>query len=262
MVEWTIYLATGAFAGLLAGLLGVGGGLVIVPVLVLGFATQGVAQEVQMHLAVGTSLATIIFTSLSSVAAHHRRGAVAWEVVRAMTPGIVLGALGGAVIARLLPPLSLRTLFGVFELMVALQIAWNLKPAPHRTLPGGLGLGGAGALIGTLSALLGIGGGTLTVPFLLWCNVTIQRAIATSAACGLPIAVAGATGFVIAGWHHPQLPAWSSGYLYWPALLGISAASVLFAPLGAHLAHHLPTLVLKRLFALLLLGLAWRMLRV
>ena len=259
-MEWLIYLATGAFAGLLAGLLGVGGGLIIVPVLALSFAAQGVADEVQMHLAVGTSLATIIFTSLSSVHAHHRRGAVAWSALRAMAPGIVVGALCGALVARWLPTLSLRYLFGAFELFVAVQMALSLKPAPHRGLPGKLGMSAAGAVIGSLSALVGVGGGTLTVPFLLWCNVTIQRAIATSAACGLPIAVAGAAGFVISGWDNAQLPAWSSGYLYWPALLGVATTSVLLAPLGARLAHNLPTAVLKQLFALLLLGLALRML--
>lgn len=260
MTEWLVYLATGAFAGLLAGLLGVGGGLIIVPILALSFAAQGVAGEVQMHLAIGTSLATIIFTSISSVTAHHRRGAVEWPVFHALTPGIVVGALLGALIARWLPTPSLRTLFGLFELFVALQMALNLKPASHRVLPGMLGMSSAGGVIGALSALVGIGGGTLTVPFLLWCNVTIQRAIATSAACGLPIAVAGAIGFVLSGWDNPHLPAASSGYLYWPALLGVVASSVLFAPLGAGLAHALPTAVLKRLFALLLLGLALRML--
>jgi uncharacterized membrane protein YfcA len=260
MSEWLLYPATGAFAGLLAGLLGVGGGLLIVPVLAFSFAAQGFPGEVQMHLAVGTSLATIIFTSISSIYAHHRLGAVAWPVFRAITPGIVLGALIGALLARLIPSLSLRTLFGVFELMVALQMALNLKPAAHRALPGGWGMGSAGVVIGALSALLGIGGGTLSVPFLLWCNVTMQRAIATAAACGLPIAIAGAVGFVLAGWGQPQLPAWSTGYLYWPALLGIVAASILVAPLGARLAHRLPAALLKRLFALLLLGLALRML--
>ncbi len=259
-MEWLIYLATGAFAGVLAGLLGVGGGLIIVPVLALSFAAQGVANEVIMHLAVGTSLATIIFTSLSSVYAHHRRGAVAWSALGSLAPGILVGALCGALVARWLPTLSLRYLFGIFELVVALQMALSLKPAPHRGLPGRWGMSGAGAVIGSLSALVGVGGGTLTVPFLLWCNVTMQRAIATSAACGLPIAVAGTAGFMISGWNNEQLPAWSSGYLYWPALLGVAAASVLLAPLGARLAHSLPTAVLKQLFALLLLGLALRML--
>lgn len=260
MIEWLIYLATGAFAGLLAGLLGVGGGLIIVPVLALSFTAQGFANEVQMHLAVGTSLATIIFTSLSSVYAHHRRGAVEWPAFRTMAPGIMLGALLGAVIAHWLPTIAMRYLFGLFELFVALQMALSLKPAPHRALPGNWGMSGAGVVIGLLSALVGVGGGTLTVPFLLWCNVVIRRAIATSAACGLPIAVAGAVGFMITGWNESQLPEWSSGYLYWPALLGVVTASVLFAPLGARLAHSIPSLVLKRLFALLLLGLGLRML--
>lgn len=260
MTEWLLYLATGSFAGVLAGLLGVGGGLIIVPILALSFAASGIAEAVQMHLAVGTSLATIIFTSLSSVRAHHRRGAVEWAIVRALAPGIVAGALFGAIIARWLPSTSLRYLFGAFELFVAVQMALSLKPAPHRGLLGRWGMGAAGATIGTLSALVGVGGGTLTVPFLLWCNVTIQRAIATAAACGLPIAVAGAAGFVLSGWGHAQLPPLSSGYLYWPALLGVSTASVLAAPLGARLAHSLPTPLLKRLFALLLLALALRML--
>ena len=259
-MAWLIYLATGAFAGLLAGLLGVGGGLIIVPVLALSFAAQGMADEVIMHLAVGTSLATIIFTSLSSLYAHHRRGAVLWSAFAAMTPGIVLGALCGALMARWLPTLSLRYLFGAFELFVALQMALTLKPSAHRALPGRWGMSAAGAVIGAASALVGVGGGTLSVPFLLWCNVTIQRAIATSAACGLPIAVAGAAGFVISGWGNAQLPEGSSGYLYWPALLGVACASVLMAPLGARLAHSLPTTRLKQLFALLLLGLALRML--
>ncbi len=259
-MEWLIYLTTGSFAGLLAGLLGVGGGLIIVPVLALSFAAQGMADEVVMHLAVGTSLATIIFTSLSSVYAHHRRGAVLWSAFVAMTPGIVLGALGGALMARWLPTLSLRYLFGAFELFVALQMALSLKPAAHSGLPGRWGMSAAGAVIGGASALVGVGGGTLSVPFLLWCNVTIQRAIATSAACGLPIAVAGTAGFMISGWGNTQLPAGSSGYLYWPALFGVAGASVLLAPLGARLAHSLPTARLKQLFALLLLGLALRML--
>ncbi|MDH5785896.1 MAG: sulfite exporter TauE/SafE family protein [Chromatiales bacterium] len=259
MNEWLIYLATGAFAGTLAGLLGVGGGLIIVPILALTFAAQGVNPEIQMHLAIGTSLATIIFTSLSSVYAHHKHGAVEWPIFRAITPGIIIGALAGAFIARAIPTLSLRTLFGLFELFVAVQMALSLKPAAHRGLPGRVGMSGAGIVIGAISALVGIGGGTLTVPFLLWCNVTIQRAIATSAAVGLPIAVGGATGFVLSGWGHHKLPEWSSGYLYWPALLGIVMASTLFAPLGATLAHRLPTVLLKRLFALLLFALALRM---
>jgi uncharacterized membrane protein YfcA len=260
MGEWLAYGVLGAFAGGLAGLLGVGGGLVIVPVLALLFHHAGIAPSVLMHLAIGTSLATIVFTSLSSVWAHHRRGAVRWEVFVALTPGIVVGALAGAWLADRLPSANLRTVFGLFELAVALQMGLNLRPSPQRRLPGRLGMGLAGGGIGTLSALVGIGGGTMTVPFLQWCNVPMRQAVATSAACGLPIAVAGAVGFLLAGQGEVELPAASSGYIYWPAFFGIVAMSMLFAPLGARLAHALPAPLLKRFFAAFLLLLALRML--
>jgi uncharacterized membrane protein YfcA len=255
-----VYGGLGAFAGVLAGLLGVGGGLVIVPVLALLFQRTGMAPPVIMHLAVGTSLATIVFTSLSSIWAHHRRGAVLWPVFARLLPGIIAGALLGALIADRIPSDRLRLVFGLFELTVALQMWLSLRPSPHRALPGRAGMGMAGGVIGAVSAVVGIGGGTMTVPFLQWCNVPMRQAVATSAACGLPIAVAGAVGFVATGWEEALLPAWSSGYLYWPAFVGIVAASVLFAPLGARLAHRLPAAHLKRFFALFLALLAARML--
>ncbi len=260
MNEWLTYIALGAFAGVLAGLFGVGGGLVIVPVLAWLFLHQGMNPEVIMHLAIGTSLATIVFTSISSVYAHHRRGAVQWQAFAQLAPGIVLGAWLGAVIADNMPSTNLRVIFGVFELLVASQMGFGLKVSPHRTLPGRVGMGIAGGVIGTISAIVGIGGGTMTVPFLQWCNVEMRKAVATSAACGLPIAVAGALGFVVSGWNEMGLPALSSGYLYWPALGGVVAASVLFAPLGARLAHALPAAQLKRWFALFLAFLGIRML--
>lgn len=260
MSGWLAYVGLGAFAGVLAGLLGVGGGLVIVPVLAVLFLNAGMSHSVIMHLAIGTSLATIVFTSLSSVWAHHRHGAVRWELFRALVPGILFGALLGSVLADSIPSDKLRIVFGLFELSVALQMGMNLRASPHRSLPGRLGMGGAGGIIGTVSALVGIGGGTMTVPFLQWCNVPMRQAVATSAACGLPIAVAGAIGFIATGWGERALPAGSSGYLYWPAFLGIVVASVLFAPLGARMAHRLPARQLKRFFALFLLFLALRML--
>lgn len=255
-----LYLAVGAFAGTIAGLFGVGGGLIIVPVLVFVFKGQGVSETVMVHLAVGTSLATIVFTSIASVRAHHQRGAVRWDIFRRLAPGIVAGALLGAAIADAMPTKVLRNFFGVFELSVAVYLWWNRQPAPHRGLPGVAGMGTAGGVIGTVSSILGIGGGTLTVPFLAWCNVHLREAVATSAACGLPIAVAGALGFVATGWNAPQLPAWSSGYVYWPAFTGIALASVVFAPLGAKLAHSLPVARLRRFFALFLAALGVRML--
>lgn len=260
MSEWMAYGGVGAFAGLLAGLFGVGGGLVIVPVLALLFARAGFPPEVLMHLAIGTSLATIVFTSISSVRAHHHHGAVRWELVWQLAPGIVVGAWLGAALADRLQGDSLRIVFGVFELLVALQMGFNWRASAQRQLPGRPGMGLAGGGIGAVSAVVGIGGGTLTVPFLQWCNVPMRQAVATSAACGLPIAVAGALGFVVSGWGHELLPPLSSGYLYWPAFAGVVCASVLFAPLGARLAHTIPAAQLKRFFAIFLAMLGLRML--
>jgi uncharacterized membrane protein YfcA len=254
------YVAIGAVAGVLAGLLGVGGGLVIVPTLVFAFRLQGFDDASVVHLAVGTSLATIVFTSISSVRAHHKRGAVMWPVVTRLAPGLIAGALLGAAIADQLPTPVLSRVFGVFELLVAAQMIRNLRPAPQRQLPGPPGMFAAGGVIGTVSAIIGIGGGTLTVPFLVWCNQDVRKAVATSSACGLPIALGGAVGFAIAGWNQATLPAWSAGFVYGPALLGVTLASVPFAPLGAWLAHALPTAQLKRIFALLLVALGVRML--
>ncbi len=255
-----VYLLVGAFAGLIAGLLGVGGGLIIVPVLVFVFQGQSVAAEVMVHLAIGTSLATIVVTSISSMRAHHRHGAVKWPVFRQLVPGIVVGALAGAAIAGLLPTKVLRTWFGIFELLVAVQIGFNFGVAPHRRLPGAAGMHLAGGIIGAVSSVVGIGGGTLTVPFLTWCNISIRQAVATSSACGLPIAIAGAIGFIATGWSEAGLPEWSSGYVYWPAFAGVAAASLLFAPLGAKLTHTLPVNVLRRFFAVFLAVLGVRML--
>lgn len=255
-----VYLLVGAIAGTIAGLLGVGGGLIIVPVLALLFQQWGFAGSVLMHLAIGTSLATIVVTAVSSMYAHHKHGAVDWTVFRQLTPGIVAGALAGAVVADFMSARALRLFFGVFEIAVAIQIGFQLMASPRRTLPGTVGMTAAGGVIGALSAVVGIGGGTLTVPFLVWCNITLRKAVATSSATGLPIAVAGAVGFVVTGWDAPQLPAWSSGYVYWPALTGIAAASVLFAPVGARLAHTLPVHVLRRFFAIFLAVLGVRML--
>ncbi len=255
-----IYLALGAFAGLIAGLFGVGGGLIIVPVLSLLFETQGMSGAVFVHLAIGTSLTTIVVTSVSSTWAHHRHGAVQWGMVRGLSVGIVIGALLGAVIAYVLPTRILRIVFGVFELAVAAQIGLNLMASAHRRLPGQPMLTVAGIVIGALSSVVGIGGGTLTVPFLAWCNVSIRRAVATASACGFPISLAGAVGFIVTGWGVTALPEWSTGYLYWPAFAGIAATSLLFAPFGARLAHRLPVNVLRRIFAGFLTILGVRML--
>ena len=263
-MELLAYLVTGAFAGIIAGLLGVGGGLLIVPVLAFLFSRAGFDAGVLMHLAVGTSLATIVFTSLSSVRAHHRHGAVRWPVFWQLTPGIIVGALLGAWLAGFFATDGLRLFFALFEIGVALQLAFGMKPRAHAAPGAAAGSawehGLAGTVIGAVSALVGIGGGTLSVPWLVWRGTPMRNAVATSAACGLPIAVAGAAGFVMRGWQLPGLPPYSAGFVHLPALLGIAATSILFAPLGARLAHRLPVPVLKRLFAIFLLALGIRML--
>lgn len=249
---FVIYLLLGAFAGTIAGLLGVGGGLIIVPVLVYLFTRQQLEPDVMVHLAIGTSLATIVFTAMSSVRAHHRRGAVHWDVFWKITPGIVLGALLGSVIAEWMPAQVLRRFFAIFEWLVAAQLLVGLRPRPGRKPPRFAGMAAVGGVIGCISSIVGIGGGSLTVPFLVWCNLRIQEAVATSSACALPIAIAGAAGFVMTGWGSPQLPAASLGYVYLPAFLGIVPASVLFAPVGAWLAHRLPAAALRQFFAIFL----------
>jgi uncharacterized membrane protein YfcA len=260
VTELLIYLLLGAVAGVLAGMLGVGGGLIIVPVVAAVLLHQGVDPGLVMPLALGTSLATIVLTSLSSVRAHHARGAVLWPTVARLAPGIVLGAWLGAWVAHGLRGDALRIIFGLFALAVAAQMALNVKPSAHRQLPGTTGTGAAGGVIGFVSAIVGIGGGSLTVPFLLDCNVAMRNAVGTSAACGLPIALAGAAGFIWNGWGVAGLPAGSLGYLYLPAFGGVAAASMLFAPLGARLAHRLPADRLKRIFAVLLAFIGLRML--
>lgn len=248
-----VYLILGACAGVLAGLFGVGGGMIIVPVLVYSFAIQGFAPEALTHMAVGTSLATIAFTSINSIRAHHKRGAVRWPLVRWLALGIVGGALIGALTAALLSGSALQKIIGVFAIVMSIQMTFDFTPKAVRAEPGKPALASAGVIIGWASAIFGIGGGSLTVPFLVWRSVPIQQAVATSAACGLPIAVAGSLSFIWTGWTTAELPPWSLGYVYLPALLGIALTSVFFAGYGARLAHRLPQRVLKRLFALLLL---------
>lgn len=253
MTAWGWYLAIGAVAGVLAGLLGVGGGLVIVPALVFVFHQQGLPADWVPHLALGTSLASIVFTSLSSCRAHHRAQNVDWGVVRHISPGIVLGTLCGSLLAAQLSPVFLKVFFVVFATLVSIQMGFGLRPPARGALPGWPGMGLAGGVIGAVSSWVGIGGGSLSVPFLSWCQVPLKRAIGTSSAIGLPIALAGAVGYVLAGWGKPGLPAASLGLVYLPALAGIVLTSVLCAPLGAYWALKAPVAALKRGFALLLL---------
>lgn len=252
MSIYLIYLAVGAFAGLLAGLFGVGGGLIIVAALVMAFKSLGVSPDVLVHLAVGTSLATIIPTSISSSYAHHQKQGVLWSWFKFIAIGMIAGSFFGAYMASKMSGFALQKIIGIFVLLVAAQMILKLQPSPRKKVPAKGVLVSAGGIIGWASAIFGIGGGTLSVPFLVWCGAAMRQAAGTSAALGFPIAVFGAFGYLVNGYNQPFLPSHSLGYIYLPALIGITLASVPTARLGAKLAHYLPELVLKRLFALML----------
>ncbi|NWG30222.1 MAG: sulfite exporter TauE/SafE family protein [Rhodocyclaceae bacterium] len=254
------YLLLGAVAGFFAGLLGVGGGAIMVPVLALMFTAQGFPEGHLMHLALGTSMAAIVFTSISSLRAHHAHGAVRWPIVKTITPGILLGTFAGAQLASLIPTRPLAIFFTAFMSYVAFQMLANIKPKPSRQLPGSFGMFLVGGGIGAISALVAIGGGSLSVPFMTWCNVKMHEAIGTSAAIGFPIALAGTAGYLVGGWSASGLPAWSFGYVYLPALATCVAASWLTAPFGAKAAHRLPVATLKKIFAGVILLLLAKML--
>lgn len=249
-------LVLGAFTGFLAGLLGIGGGMLMVPFMTWVLSTQGVPPQHVVKMAIATSLATICFTSIASVRAHHRRGAVLWPVAKRLAPGIVLGALLGAQVATALPSRALAILFALFVGFSATQMLLDRKPAPSRQLPGRGGLLAAGGVIGALASLVGAGGAFVSVPFMSWCNVKIHNAVATSAALGFPIAAAGTLGYVMAGWSLTDIPPGAVGFIHLPALLTLSAASVLTAPFGARTAHAMNMRQLRRVFAALLFGLA------
>lgn len=255
-----LYSAVGAVAGLLAGLLGIGGGLVIVPILLFCFHWQEMPEVLMMHMALGTSLASVVFTSVSSFRSHHKRGAVYWPVVRRIVLGIFTGTFLGSCVAARMSGNFLKGFFVIFLYYVAVQMILDKKPKASRQLPGKLGMFGAGNVIGAVSSLVGIGGGALSVPFMTWCNMTLHHAIGTSAAIGFPIAIAGTIGYIYNGVGHEGFPAYSFGFVYLPALFGIVLASVLTAPLGVRLAHSLPVSKLKRVFAILLLVVGTKML--
>lgn len=247
------YLLLGAFAGILAGLFGIGGGLIIVPVLVFTYHAQGVSPDIITHLALGTSLPTMIFTGFSSLRVHKQAGAVDWLIIRRLAVGMLVGAWLGGMTANLLSASTLNVIIGCFAWTMAVQMGLNLRPKAERRLPGPVGTGIAGTVIGWMSALFGIGGGSLTVPYLSWNSVPMRNAVAASAACSIPIALAGSLSYLYAGWGHAGLPEWSLGFIYLPALLGIILTSTLFARIGARLAHRLPPQRLKQAFAMLML---------
>lgn len=251
----------GIGSGFLAGLLGIGGGMVMVPFLTILLGQRGVAPDLAVKMAIATSMATIIFTSVSSVRAHHRRGAVRWDIVKRLSPGIVVGSLAGSLgVFALLKGTALAVFFALFVGFSATQMFLDKRPAPTRQMPGTGGQFAAGGVIGFISGLVGAGGGFISVPFMAWCNVAIHNAVATSAALGFPIAVANVAGYILSGTAVQGLPAGAFGYIWLPALVVIAACSVFTAPLGARAAHSLPVKKLKRAFASVLYLLAAYML--
>lgn len=261
MIEWWwAYLLLGGFVGFFGGLLGIGGGAAMVPVLAFIYAAKGFAPGQVVHLALGTSVATIIFTSAASVRSHHLRGAVHWVAWRRMLPGVVAGTFAGALLASRLDARLLTVVFTILIYALATQMLVDVKPVPSGRLQGVAVMSAVGGLIGFISSLSATGGASLTVPFLVKRNISIHHAIGTASAVGWPLAVAGTLGYVLAGWAGPELPEWSAGFVYLPALAWIVAASVAMAPVGARIAHRTPGRTLKRVFAVVLYLLATNML--
>lgn len=250
------FLMIGLLAGYLAGFLGIGGGFVVVPALTWLFLQDPITAPFAIHMAIGTSLATMLVTSLSSIAAHHRKQAIRWPLVRRLTPGLLLGAVLGAVLADYLQPEVLVRVVGVFAVLAGLQLILARAPIGEKPLPGRIGVGAVGLVIGTVSSLIGIGGGALTGPWQLWHGIRAQNAVATSAACGYPIAIAGTASFLLLGLDG-GLPDSALGYINLPAFAGIALASAVAAPLGAATVHRLQPLTVKRAFGgfLVLVGL-------
>jgi len=262
--EFTLILTLvllGLTTGFLAGLLGIGGGMIMVPFVTAILSGRGVSPELAIKMAIATSMTTIVFTSVSSVLSHHKRGAIRWDLVRGLAPGIILGAaIASLGVFAILKGSALALVFTLFVSFSATQMFLDKKPAPSRSIPGQAGLVGVGSFIGLLSGLVGAGGGFISVPFMTWCNVTIRNAVATSAALGFPIALANAAGYIVSGSGLANLPPYSIGYIWLPGLLVIASCSVLTAPLGAAATHQLPVKKLKRVFALMLYALAAYML--
>ncbi|MCW5588979.1 MAG: sulfite exporter TauE/SafE family protein [Legionellales bacterium] len=258
-IELLCFFLTGILTGLLSGLLGIGGGLIVVPALLFLFQHFTPQLAYPVHMAAGTSFAIMIITSISSTWHHQRYGGVIWPLYQKLLPAMVLGTLSGVVIANFLEGSIIKILFGFFLLFVAVRMSLLIQPKPTRTLPGRLGLSLFGYGVGLKSGMFGVGGGTLTVPFLTRCNVPMRQASGTSTICSFTIALVGTLGFIISGLRHPAQQAGFTGYIYWPAFFGVALGSLLSTPLGTYLAQVLPVNITKRIFAVLLLFVALRL---
>jgi uncharacterized protein len=255
-----LYIALGIVVGTAAGMLGIGGGGILVPSLTSIFLMQKMPQSAVVHMALGTSMATIVVTSFFNTIAHHKLGDVLWTVVRVMIPGILLGAFAATFLVSHLSSLFLSVFFSIFMAYVAVQMFLNKKPKPGRTLLGSLWQMFAGFVIGAVSAMVSIGGASLSVPYLVWQNTGIQKAIGTAAAIGFPVAVSATVGYMISGWHNTNMHNLTFGYVSLPAFVIISVCSSLMVPVGAKFSHKLPVGIIKKIFGLLLVALSLKML--
>lgn len=260
MMWWPVYLLMGLGVGVLAGMLGIGGGTMLVTLMVLVFNSQGVSPDRVLHLALGTAMATIIFTSVLSFRAHHRHGSVRWDIVRTVAPGLIVGAVLGAVVADYLPSRYLAIVFVTFVYYSATQMILDVKPKPSRQLPGRGVMSSVATIVGALCSLVGAAGGIITIPLLTRCNVPLRQAIGTSAAFGLPVAVTATAGYVWNGLGKDALPPYTLGYVFLPGLVAVIIGTYVTVPMGARLAHRLPVLTLKRVLGLVLCVLATKML--
>lgn len=263
MIEphWILsFLLLGSVVGFMAGLLGIGGGGIMVPVLSTLYVYHAMPLEKVVHMALGTSMASIVITSFSSLLSHHKKNGVQWPIVKMMSPGVIVGTFLATFLAAYASALHLSVFFAAFMAFVAVQMFINKKPQSNRTLSGPMGLMSSGAVIGAVSALVSIGGGSLTVPYLCWQNIDIKKAIGTSAALGLPLSVAGTIGYVVNGWSFTNDIQYTLGYVYVPAVVLISLTSFFTAPLGVKLVHKLPVVTIKKIFAILLILLSLKML--
>jgi uncharacterized membrane protein YfcA len=259
MFTVAVYLVLGVFVGIMAGLLDVGGGVVFVPILDIALSYEGINESILHHMALATSMGSIMFTSVSSARSHNNRGTVRWDIVKAMTPGLLLGTLAGTFVVSGIPTKPLKIIFAVFLTYTAIQMILDMKPKASFHLPGTAGLLLAGTCIGIISSFVGIGGGALIIPFLVMCNVPMLNVIGASAAMGFPIALAGTVGYIYNGWGNAALPPSSLGFIYLPALIGLVVTSMLLAPYGVKLPHSLPVKTLKRCFGIILAAMAIRM---
>lgn len=260
-IEWIVaFLALGAVVGFMAGLLGIGGGGIMVPMLTTIFLAQGIPVEQVVHMALGTSMASIVMTSFASMRAHHKKGAIQWDIVKVMAPGVIIGTFAATFLATYMKSSQLAIFFAIFMAYVSIQMALDKKPKPSQGVVTSQKLFGAGTFIGVISALVSIGGGSLTVPFLIWQNIDLKKAIASSAAIGFPLSIAGTVGYMINGMMQTGQAGMLLGFVYFPAVILISLVSFFTAPLGAKMAHTLPVSKLKKIFALLLMALSIKML--